>query len=430
MAWRRICPDATITFTAALQRIGAGHLLVHHRELFTATGWAVLAPFRSLVFGAAFFGLWWWQRRLRYLLYLSASFTLFTIGMCAQTIGIPHEIAWNFMVSGSIYTAALLALLDGCYKRTSLKPRYAVRLCLVGLVLLGISYFCFEDPSLKARLYVMNFGLGVLTLVDAVYLGRAAKKMMDRIVAWVLLGLGVQGFPRTVLSFGTTGESRDMMAFVHSSYWTWMNATYALLVVLVGLTLVAAVVADVIEELQGRAMEDPLTGLLNRRGFEEAARKQIAKAKGRCFSVAVCDIDHFKAINDACGHVDGDAVLVKVAELLREKLRRGDVVARFGGEEFVMLLSDIHREDARDLIERLRRAVEDVRFGSEGLKWRRITASFGIAEYRVGEELEDVIRRADKMLYVAKRNGRNSALVDWLRLEVQVEMLTEAGWPR
>ena len=72
--------------------IGAGHVLAHHRELFTATGWALLAPFRSIVFGAAFFGLWWWQKRLRYLLYLSASFTLFTVGTCAQTLGIPRDI--------------------------------------------------------------------------------------------------------------------------------------------------------------------------------------------------------------------------------------------------------------------------------------------------------------------------------------------------
>jgi diguanylate cyclase (GGDEF)-like protein len=381
---------------------------------------------RALVFGAGFFALWWWQRRLRYLLYLSAAFTLFAVGTCAQTLGFPRDIAWNFMVSAMVYTAAVIALLDGCYKRTSLKPRYAVRLCVVGLVLVGIAYFCFVSPSLKARLYVMNFGLGALTLIDATYLGWAAKKTMDRMVFWVLLVLGIQGFPRTLLSFGTTGQSRDMTAFVHSSYWKWMNATYALLVVVIGLTLVAAVVVDVIDELRGRAAEDPLTGLLNRRGFEEAARKQIANAKGRCFSIAVCDIDHFKAINDSCGHVGGDTVLVKVAELLRENLRRADEVARFGGEEFVMLLSDIHREDARDLIERLRQAIEATRFGSGSLRRRRITASFGIAEYRMGEELEDVIRRADKLLYVAKRNGRNGSLVDWLRIELQVETAAEA----
>lgn len=402
-------------------------MLGHDRELFTATGLALLAPLRALVFGAAFFGLWCWQRRLRYLLYLSASFVLFTVGTFAQTAAIPHDIAWNFMVSAVVYTVALIALLNGCYARANVKPRYAVRLWVVGVVLVGIAYFCFVDPSLKARLYVMNFGLGVLTLLDAAYLGRAARKRMDRIVFWVLLGLGIQGFPRTLLSFGATGQSRDMMAFVHSSYWKWMNATYAMLVVLVGLTLIAAVVADVIEELHGRAMEDPLTGLLNRRGFEEAALRQIAKAKGRCFSVAVCDIDHFKSINDSCGHVDGDVVLVKVAELLREHLRRCDEVARFGGEEFVMLLSDAHRDDALLLIERLRRVIEQTQFGGENLRYRRVTASFGVAEYRAGEGLEDAIRRADEMLYAAKRNGRNQALVDWLVVDVKAEMMREGA---
>jgi diguanylate cyclase (GGDEF)-like protein len=102
-------------------------------------------------------------------------------------------------------------------------------------------------------------------------------------------------------------------------------------------------------------------------------------------------------------------------------------VARFGGEEFVMLLSDIHREDARDLINGLRQAIGATRYGSGSLRRRRITASFGIAEYRVGEDLKDAIRRADKLLYAAKRNGRNNALVDWLRVELQVE--TTANHP-
>lgn len=380
---------------------------------------------RSLVFGAGFFGLWCWRRKLRYLLYLAASFTLFTVGTSTQTLGIPRDIAWNFMVSAIVYAAALIALLDGCYKRTNLKPRNAVRYCITAVVLAGIAYFCFVSPSVEARLYAMNFGLGVLTLFDAAALGRGAKTTMDRIVFWVVLVLGIQGFPRTLLSLGTTGQSRDMVAFVHSSYWTWMNVTYAFLVVLVGVTLIAAVVADVIEEFRGRALEDPLTGLLNRRGFEEAAGRQIAQAKGRCFSIAVCDVDHFKAIVDSCGRVDGDVVLLKVAELLRENLRRSDEPARFDGGEFVMLLSDVHREDARDLIERLRQAIEEMRFGSGSLRRRRITASFGVAEYRVGEELEDAVRRADKLLRAAKRNGRNSALVDWLRVEVQVEMPAE-----
>jgi diguanylate cyclase (GGDEF)-like protein len=189
--------------------------------------------------------------------------------------------------------------------------------------------------------------------------------------------------------------------------------------------MIAAVVFDVIDELHGRATVDPLTGLLNRRGFEEALLKQVARAKGKSFSIAVCDIDNFKLINDSYGHAEGDAVLAKVAALVSENLRFSDKAARFGGEEFVLLLSDIHREDALELIERLRRVIEGTRFGSGGLRRRRITASFGIAEYRAGEGLEDAIRRADSMLYAAKRNGRNQALMDWLPVELQAEMLAE-----
>lgn len=381
----------------------------------------LVTPLRSLVFGAGFFVIWCWWKRLTYVLYLSVAFTLFGVGTIGQTLGVPHDLAWNFMLSAVVYAVALVALLDACQMRLGQKPKYTARLILVGLVLAGVAYFCFVHPSLEARLYVMNFGLGVLTLVNASYLGRAVKNTMDRMVYWVMMALGIQGFPRTFLTFGTTGQARDVVAFARSSYWQWMNWTYAFLVVLVAGTMIAAVVFDVMDELHGRATIDPLTGLLNRRGFEEAVRKQVAKAKNRRFSIAVCDIDNFKAINDSYGHTEGDAVLVKVAGLLGEHLRYSDKPSRFGGEEFVMLLSDVDRNDARALIERLRQAIEGTRFGNEGLRRRRITASFGVAEYREGEDLEDAIRRADRMLYAAKRGGRNMALVDWIRVEAPSE---------
>lgn len=390
------------------------------------TAWiALVTPLRSLVFGAIFFGIWFWQQRLRYVLYLAASFTLFAVGTIGQTLGVPHDLAWNFMFSATLYSAAVIALLDACQKRLGLRPRYPARLSMVGLVLSGVAYFCFVHPSLTVRMYVMNFGLGMLTLIDAAYLRRAAKNVMDRVVFWVMLALGIQGFPRTILTFGTTGRSADMMAFAQSSYWKWMNLTYAVLVVVVAATMIAAVVFDVIDELHGRATVDPLTGLLNRRGFEEAVRTQVVRAKGRSFSIAVCDIDNFQAINDTYGRSDGDAVLAKVAALLSENLRTADMAARFRGEEFVVLLSDIYRDDALALVERLRAVIEDTRFGSGDLRRRRVTASFGIAEYRAGEDLEDAIRRADAMLYAAKRNGRNQALVDWMHVELQAGMLRE-----
>lgn len=400
--------------------IGASFLFGHHADLLTVARLGVLVtPLRSLVFGLGFFSVWCWWKRLRYVLYLAVSFTLFGVGTIGQTMGVPHDMAWNFALSATVYTAAVIALLDACQMRVGLKPRYVARLSMAGLVLAGVGYFCFVHPDLKARLYVMNFGLGILTLVDASYLGRAVKNTMDRVVFWAMMALGIQGFPRTLLTFGATGESRTVMEFAQSSYWKWMNWTYAFLVVGVAATMIAAVVFDVMDELHGRATVDPLTGLLNRRGFEEAVAKQVARSKGRTFSIAVCDIDSFKAINDTYGHAESDAVLTKLAGLLSENLRLSDRASRFGGEEFVMLLSDVDREDALMLIERLRRAIEQTQFGTGNLRRRRVTASFGVAEYRAGEELEDAIRRADELLYAAKRNGRNQALVDWLGVELQ-----------
>jgi diguanylate cyclase (GGDEF)-like protein len=404
--------------------LGPGSLLEHQGELFTATGLlALLGPTLSLLFAAAFFGSWCWRRRLRYLLYLAVSCTLFGVGAVGQTLGVPHDIRWSFMVSAVVYAAALIALVNGALERMRLKLRYTSRLSITGIALAGVAYFCFAHPSMKAALYWMNFGFSVLLVMDAMYLRSAAMntgKIIDRLVYWMILLLGLQVVPRTLLSFGNAGQTPDVASFAHSNYWIWVNATYALLVVLIGGTMLAALMVDMMAELRGQADTDPLTGLLNRRGFEEAVQRRVAKAKGRCFSIAVCDVDHFKKINDSYGHVEGDAVLKRIAALLRQNLRGSDEAARFGGEEFVLLLSDVHRDDASALIERLRQMVEETRFGNGSL--RRITASFGVAEYRAGEELEHAIRRADRMLYAAKRNGRNQALVDWLRVELQVPM--------
>lgn len=398
--------------------------MLGHHELFTATGLlALLAPTLSSLFAVAFFGSWWWWRR-NWLLWVGASCSLFAMGTVGQTLGVPHDIRWSFMVSAVVYGAAIFALVNGALKRVGpLRSRYASRLGMIGLVLSGVAYFCFVHPSVKEGLYLMNCGFSAVLVIDALYLGRAAKqtaKMIDRLVYWLILLLGLQVIPRTLLSFGSAGQTPDVAAFAQSSYWIWVNVTYALLVVVIGGTMLSALAVDVMGELRGRAETDPLTRLLNRRGFEGSVKKRIAKAKERCFSIVVCDVDHFKEINDSYGHADGDAVLVRIAALLKENLRGLDEAARFGGEEFVMLLSDVNRDDALVLIERLRRVIEQTRFGSGNLRRRRITASFGVAEYRVGEDLEDAIRRADRMLYAAKRNGRNQALVDWLWMELQI----------
>jgi two-component system, cell cycle response regulator len=156
-------------------------------------------------------------------------------------------------------------------------------------------------------------------------------------------------------------------------------------------------------ELIALATIDSLTGLLTRRAFVAAAERMVERAMaGRHFSVLICDLDKFKAINDTYGHETGDLVLRKVSE----ELRAIDVpTGRLGGEE-VALLTDGHLDDAVDLAERIRESVSKlaIRVGNRTIG---VTCSIGAAEWEPGDTIDTLLRRADAALYEAKRTGRN-----------------------
>jgi two-component system, cell cycle response regulator len=156
-------------------------------------------------------------------------------------------------------------------------------------------------------------------------------------------------------------------------------------------------------ELIALATIDSLTGLLTRRAFVAAAERMVERAMaGRHFSVLICDLDKFKAINDTYGHETGDLVLRKVSE----ELRAIDVpTGRLGGEE-VALLTDGHLDDAVDLAERIRESVSKlaIRVGNRTIG---VTCSVGAAEWEPGDTIDTLLRRADAALYEAKRTGRN-----------------------
>lgn len=183
---------------------------------------------------------------------------------------------------------------------------------------------------------------------------------------------------------------------------------------LIGIT---GVMVDVTEshqlrqELERLATTDPLTGLANRRAFLERARDEVERAaqRGRPMSVVMIDIDHFKVINDRYGHDVGDQVLQRVAGLVRETVREpADVAARFGGEEFVLLLPETGLAAARILAERIRRAFEETPVDTRGGPVS-FTASFGVEEFRASLDagVETALKRADDALYRAKAAGRN-----------------------
>ena len=162
-------------------------------------------------------------------------------------------------------------------------------------------------------------------------------------------------------------------------------------------------------ELRNLAVTDTLTGVWNRRhGTELLSADLSARRPGHALSLLMLDIDHFKAINDTFGHQAGDHVLIEVASRLRRSLRGNDMVARWGGEEFVVLLRDCALPDALRLAEDIRAAIGEVPFGALG----SLTVSVGAAQVGADEDLTSWLGRADQALYRAKRAGRNEVVAD------------------
>ncbi|MEA3316010.1 MAG: sensor domain-containing diguanylate cyclase [Campylobacterota bacterium] len=161
--------------------------------------------------------------------------------------------------------------------------------------------------------------------------------------------------------------------------------------------------------LEEQASVDKLTGVFNRRKFEDIFEHEIEKSRisKNFLSMIVVDIDHFKSVNDNYGHNVGDDVLKEVANLISNNIKRLDIFARWGGEEFVVLLPNNNIKEAGKLAEKLRILIEEDSFSIVG----KLTISLGVASYHNNDSKTDFFERADKSLYKAKTSGRNKVMI-------------------
>jgi diguanylate cyclase (GGDEF)-like protein len=162
------------------------------------------------------------------------------------------------------------------------------------------------------------------------------------------------------------------------------------------------------------ALQDALTGLYNRRHLDDRLCAELAASQrhGRALSLLMLDIDHFKRVNDAHGHLAGDEALKMVSFILRGAVRKEDVIARYGGEEFVVVARETALDGARALAERVRRAVERSRCAWQGIELAvtvsvGVTGCAGLPEFVPGRTERELVDAADRALYAAKQNGRN-----------------------
>lgn len=199
--------------------------------------------------------------------------------------------------------------------------------------------------------------------------------------------------------------------WVNQSFWLFFNDVW-LFMLFAGISLWLQVgQLSMLMKLYRESTIDPLTKLINRRVLLRLAHR--SHDYHQMYSVVMFDLDRFKRINDTYGHVVGDKVLVAVAEVIQAQLKTTDIIARFGGEEFVAVLPETNLKDAKIIANRVAIAIgKQVTVLAEGVQLT-ITASMGVTQRKRDENLDDVLKRADDFLYFAKANGRDRVISDY-----------------
>lgn len=187
--------------------------------------------------------------------------------------------------------------------------------------------------------------------------------------------------------------------------------------------------ATLVEEAQRMATRDPLTGLMNRRAFQAALLIDLERAVrvGYPMSLLLLDVDHFKMINDKRGHASGDAVLAALGKLLADQARKVDLVARWGGEEFVIVLSGTNLVGGAVAAERIRDAISKLKVDDGHGQPIPLTASIGLALWQPGEPVDSLMDRADRAMYTAKSSGRNRVKTEDETSHMELVPATHAG---
>jgi diguanylate cyclase (GGDEF)-like protein len=374
---------------------------------------ALLNPGIGLLLAAAFLLLWLNRRDQTYVAIAAASYALSAVGFVIQDIGpaLPHQ--FHRVLSN------LCFILSGCTLAAAVLLRYRIPVPYRPMVLIAVAamaghiWFLLVVPSLAGRIYAISFSLGMIALLTVVKLYSAPKPhLIDRLLICTAALAAANFIIRPLLIAWLVGGYTSDEGFQQSVYWTTVQFTQAMISITVALNLMVAVAIGLINELRQEANTDKLSGLLNRRGFEEEASAALRTQAARGWPVAllIADIDNFKSINDTYGHAVGDSVIAMLGELVARMSGTDTVAGRIGGEEFAILMAGAELGAARGYAERLRAELPGYGDGQlpPGLK---PTISVGLHADHALASLYDLLSRADIALYEAKRSGRNCTTV-------------------
>jgi len=341
--------------------------------------------------------------------YLFAANAYIFSGLCLYSM----QAEWNLFVSALVATSLI---------HTGVFHVYLTARSYLGLSLFGpitslsaytipvqaclAVYFLYFDPSQQARINVLSIFV-VFHLSTIVYDFVRARNERRVVRVTIIAVVSVIIFLITFRAVNSSYDPSSLYVFDGGATNILFIIGVVLAVMFLNFAYVFLVIFRNYLNTHHLSRTDPGTGLLNRRAFEEIVGREIKRANryGGVFSLVLCDLDHFKRINDNYGHPVGDAVLKQFAKILTQNLRGSDVVARVGGEEFMIFLPNIEGERALEVVDGLRQKCEKAVYS--GCEREKVTSSFGITERRHRCSYNQLRTEADTALYNAKEDGRN-----------------------
>lgn len=333
-----------------------------------------------------------------YILNLSLSYLAYRVGIMGL-----KAFYWNWIIILTFNIILYTVFRTGLNQRMKDPSMTSIQICIASLAVMYVIFFVYEARGILLSLYILIMLFGIFRLNTRQFL---------HVSAFILLTYGIDIFLLYVF------RSQDIV--LHIEIFQWL----ALIIVLISVSFIGGNISSLRHELsvsrkklqaslltiREMALHDDLTGFYNRRQLMELIENEHNRSvrTGAVFSLAMMDLDKFKNVNDTFGHQAGDDVLITFSNIIRNILRKTDFCGRYGGEEFLVVLTETNLRDAKIFAERIRSCVEEcLIFDSDSDRKFKVTVSIGLAEHMKNESIDRTISRADEAMYKAKKNGRN-----------------------
>ena len=333
-----------------------------------------------------------------YILNLSLAYVAYQAGIMEL-----KALYWSWIIVLSFNTILYIVFRTGLNKRMKDPSLTSFQICAASLIVMYAIFFIYEARGILFSLYILILLFGIFRLNTQQFLS---------VSAFILLTYGIDIFLLNVF------RHQDVELKIEVFQW------FALAIVLISVSFIGGNISSLRRALyksrkklqssmtiiQEMAVHDDLTGFYNRRHLMELIENEHNRSvrTGSVFSLAMMDLDKFKDINDTFGHQTGDDILITFSNIIRNILRKTDFCGRYGGEEFLIVLTQTDLKDARIFAERMRSCVEDcLIIELDSVRKINVTVSIGLAEHLRNEGIDRTISRADEAMYKAKRNGRN-----------------------